>query len=145
MRRVEPKKKGGGPKQSTPSPFPGIILNKKLLLLGQICVQLPRTTPISVKEPHVLRGGEGWIKHGAGARKFTKIKRRGGGQDTFPLPTSQNIPKQTVCPLFCYQGKFVYIHTLKYILCKLADKMEAKTLLNHMYWGGQMVPRHFFP
>ena len=27
----------------------------------------------------------GWIKEG-------------GGQDTFPLPTSQNIPKQTVCP-----------------------------------------------
>jgi hypothetical protein len=70
--------------------------------------------------------------------------KEGGGQDTFPLPTSQNIPKQTVCPLFCYQGKFVYIHTLKYILCKLADKMEAKTLLNHMYWGGQMVPRHNF-
>jgi len=37
--------------------------------------------------------------------------KEGGGQDTFPLPTSQNIPKQTVCPLFCYQGKFVYIHT----------------------------------
>ncbi len=37
--------------------------------------------------------------------------KEGGGQDTFPLPTSQNIPKQTVCPLSCYQGKFVYIHT----------------------------------
>ncbi len=24
--------------------------------------------------------------------------KEGGGQDTFPLPTSQNIPKQTVCP-----------------------------------------------
>jgi hypothetical protein len=77
-------------------------------------------------------------------QKIHENQKKGGGQDTFPLPTSQNIPKQTICPLFCYQGKFVYIHTLKYILCKLADKMEAKTLLNHMYWGGQMVPRHFF-
>jgi hypothetical protein len=34
---------------------------------------LPRITPISVKQPHVLRRGEGWMKYGAGAREFTKI------------------------------------------------------------------------
>ena len=126
---VNQKKREGGPNSQHPPPFPGIILNKRLLLLGQICVQrkdgggkgacpppqLPTTPPISVKEPHVLRGGGGGMDKTWGrGQKIHENQKKGGGVKTLsPSPLPRTSPNRQYAPYFVTKANLC-TYTLKY-------------------------------